>query len=391
MIGNFKYLYYKNPVMFRKVGLFLLLHFVSIGLVAPYTLLIQLRYASLKSMLLLNGAGFLIGALILYGFISGSFPVVDVRKRLMFFKGLLMTGRLSVLLLLFFGDTFLRFPLLVLSVFGGTLSYPIINADYQFLMFKSYGLKNRVRLTSANTVVMNLTIIVMNFVSSLVYPRLYLIYLVAVFVDLLAIVSLTGFSGDYSYRVVGKISGAFKRAELEIFSVMFLLQVVLVLLMFIRPVVFKGMGEDSVGFLFGIASILNAVTVHYALHYIGGRRPFIKTGIISMILSVFLFASLQNTYLQVIGVLLVIPLVFTIILGFRHIVFKKSDRELTWGIGAINELLRSLAYIMFIPIGFLGNGGVVSIVYVVISLLFTIGVVAFHLFTKEHHKVLCDA
>lgn len=390
MINNFKILYAKNPVMFKRVGLFLILHFISIGLVMPYTTLIQLRFISLNRLLLLNGIGFLIGSMILYGFISGKLQVIDVRRRLIFFKGLLMTGRLSILLLLLFSDSTFNWILLVLSVFCGTISYPVINSDYQFLMFKSYGLKNRVRLTSANTVVMSVSIIIMNFVSSLIYPRLYIVYLIAVIMDLTAILSLTRFTGDYSYKAIGKIKETFSKAELEVFTVMLMLQISFVMLIFIRPVVFKNLGEEFVGFLFGTALILNAFITHYFLHSITNRKPFIKTSIISVVLGTIMILSLSSSILQTVALLITIPFINTMVFGFRHIIFKNTDKELTWSVSAINELLKGISYSIFIPLGLIKNLSYVGIMVFSMIILFIVGVVSIHLSGKTHHKAICE-
>ena len=342
LIENYKYLYRVNPEGFKELFIPMITHYIPIGVSIAYTLLIQLRVTSLRNMMLLNGSGAVLGGLLLYFIIRGWLRINDAKKLLLISKFVMVINRISVFLLLIFPDKWFTPLLLITSVYTGMVTFPLLNSSIQYVVFKRYDLKNKARITNAFLTTFNITVITITFLMSLLYDYMVYIYFLVILFEFISFTTFFKVKGDFTIEHSNiKMIEYFDRDDLKLFLFIFIFSVSLSLISFIKPVVFKSIGEQYVGLLFSIAGILSVIISYYSLKTFTGDNTLGKTFITLLTIGLLFIISYNHPYLQILTILLAPPLISTSSFSYRHLVYTKNGGDSVWTTTAFNEFVRA--------------------------------------------------
>ena len=366
MIENYKYLYRVNPEGFRELLIPMLTHYVPIGVAMAYTLLIQLRVTSLRNMMILNGSGAVFGAILMYLIIRGWLKITDGKQLLLISKFLMVINRVSVFLLLIFPDKWFTPIILLFTVYTGMTTFPLLNSSIQYVVFKKYGLKNKARITNAFITTFNITTITITFLMTLLYNYMTEIYFLIIFIELTSLLTFMKVDDDFTINYSeDRLSKYFNRKDLSMFAFIFIFSMSLALISFIKPVVFKTIGEQYVGLLFSITGILSIVLSYYSLKTFTGGNTLGKTFITLLMIGTLLIASYNHPYLQIILIMVAPPLISTTSLSYRHLVYSNNNQDGVWLTTAVNEMVRASTNIILPLLAIIPN---VNKNYIILSI-----------------------
>lgn len=344
----------------------MLTHYVPIGVAMAYTLLIQLRVTSLRNMMILNGSGAVFGAILMYLIIRGWLKITDGKQLLLISKFLMVINRVSVFLLLIFPDKWFTPIILLFTVYTGMTTFPLLNSSIQYVVFKKYGLKNKARITNAFITTFNITTITITFLMTLLYNYMTEIYFLIIFIELTSLLTFMKVDDDFTINYSeDRLSKYFNRKDLSMFAFIFIFSMSLALISFIKPVVFKTIGEQYVGLLFSITGILSIVLSYYSLKTFTGGNTLGKTFITLLMIGTLLIASYNHPYLQIILIMVAPPLISTTSLSYRHLVYSNNNQDGVWLTTAVNEMVRASTNIILPLLAIIPN---VNKNYIILSI-----------------------